>query len=104
MTLVRFDTNANLQWVTLPARDGGWIGVCEPLKITVQGETFGELLQNANGVLNDLLVDLMEDGELDRFLHDHGWRPISPVPHGVDAHDIQFEVPFDVRVGNAHAA
>lgn len=90
MTLVRVD--ANVQWKILKASGGNWVGVCDPLKLTVQAETWAELMEDIGLTLNALLHDLVESKEIDHFLQDHGWRLVGRVPQRLD--DVRFDVPF----------
>ncbi len=45
--------------------------------------------------------DLLEEGELDRFLKDRGWNPGTPIPLVVPHEGIAFDVPMEIRMGTA---
>ena len=90
MTLVRVD--ANLQWSVLQGKGGNWIAVCDPLGLTVQGETWAELMEDIGHTLDAMLKDLMSTHELDKFFRDHGWTPMAAVPNRPE--DVRFDVPF----------
>lgn len=90
VTLVRVD--ANVPWNVLKAAGGNWVGVCQPLKLTVQAETWAELMEDIGLTLNALMHDLLESNELNRFLRDQGWTLIGRVPERFD--DVRFDVPF----------
>jgi hypothetical protein len=88
--------HANLKWDVLPTKDGNWIGVCDPLKLTVQAETWAELMEDIGLTLNAVLIDLLKSNELERFLGDRGWRVVGGViPQRSDRpEDVRFDVPF----------
>lgn len=85
--------DANVQWKCFQAKNGGnWVGVCEPLKLTIQSETWAALMEDIGLTLNDVLHDLLQTRELDRFLSDHGWRLAGTIP--VHHEGVRFDVPF----------
>ena len=90
INIVRID--ANLQLQCFRAKSGDWIGVCEPLKITVQSETWGELMEDFADTLNGMLADLLSTNELDRFMRDHGWTTIGQIPSKPE--NVRFDLPF----------
>jgi hypothetical protein len=72
-----------------------WIAKCDPLKLTLQAETYGELMEDFALTLDAMMRDLFESGELDRFMRQHGWTfvgtgllPAQPLK------DVRFDVPF----------
>lgn len=89
LQLVRIE--ANLQWQCAPAGEH-WIGVCDPLKLTVQANTYGELLDDISNTLDAVFKDLLQTRELENFLRDHGWTLIGPFPHSL--RNVRFDVPF----------
>ena len=38
--------NGNVQWRCLRAKGGNWVAECEPLKLTLQAETWGEMMED----------------------------------------------------------
>lgn len=97
MTLVRVD--ANLNWAVVQGKGGNWVAVCDPLGLTVQGETWAELMEDIGHALDALLKDLLSTHELDKFLHDHGWTPSIAIPSHPD--DVRFDVPFAAMMANS---
>lgn len=90
MTLVRID--GNVQWNVFPAKNGAWIGVCDPLKLTVQSETWAELMEDIGQTLNAIMSDLLASNELPKFLQDRGWRVVGAIPSRPE--EVRFDVPF----------
>jgi len=89
MILVR--VNANIPWmVTQGTTD--WVAICDPLKLTVQAETYSDLMESIGETLDAVLSDLLATNELDRFLSDHGWKLITPLPE--KRKNLRFDVPF----------
>jgi hypothetical protein len=62
----------------------------------MEGGTLDELYASINDSFQLLLRDLMESGELDAFLRNHGWRLGSQLirPQG----EVEFDVPFELLV------
>lgn len=91
--LVRVE--ANLGLTCFRAKSGRWVGVCEPLKLTVQADTWGDLLESFRDTLDAVLSDLLATNELRQFFRDKGWVA-GPIPR----HDanVQFDVPFTPSV------
>lgn len=104
--VIPVEVGANIAWLVIRSGDGGYVGRCDALKVTAQGDTFGELMSTIVEVQNELLLDLLGEGELEAFLHRHGWRPLMPIPAQIPPHGIRFDVPFTVTQdrADAHAA
>lgn len=91
--------NANLTWKWCRAQSGSYIGVCDPLKITLEADTFYELMEESAITLDALMKDLFMDRELDKFLREHGWTADSTIPD-VPIRELRFDVPFDAMKMN----
>ncbi len=92
MRVVRVQVKANLQWTVHRGKSGVWIGICDPLKLTVQSETWAELMEDIGLTLNDVLRDLLVSNELPQFLRDRGWQLMESLPTRQD--EVRFDVPF----------
>ena len=91
--LVRIE--AKLTWeVSRDPQTETWIGVCRPLNLNAIGDTWAEFQQCANDAIALLLTTLLREGELQSFLHKHGWTP-STVPQA--GANVRWDVPFDVQ-------
>ena len=99
-TIVQIE--ANLQWQVARTKAGNWLGVCDPLRLTLQSETYAELMEDIGLALNAMLGDLLETHDLERFLRDHGWRPLGVIP--ARREDVRFDVPFYLLPVNASGA
>src|ERR1022692_2943698 len=88
-TLVR--VQGNIQWQCFQANGGNWLGVCEPLKLTVQAQTWAELMEDIGLTLAAVMKDLFTSNELPKFLMDKGWTLIGAFP---THQDVRFDVPF----------
>jgi hypothetical protein len=91
-TLVRID--GNVQWQTLRGRGGNWVAACQPLKITLQAETWAGLMETIAEALDALLKDLLTSHELDSFLREHGWAFVGQVQIPQHVENVRFDVPF----------
>jgi hypothetical protein len=96
VTVIRIE--GDTQWQTLRAKGGNWVGVCEPLGLTVQSDTWANLMEDIAQTLNAMLNDLVASGDLDRFLRDRGWRFVNKLPARPD--DVWFDVPFMTRAAD----
>jgi len=84
--------NADLQWKATIGKGGNYVAVCDPLKITLQAETWAELMEDAAEVLDAIFRDLLSSNELERFLQERGWTTMGQVPNRQD--NVRFDVPF----------
>ena len=90
MKVVRVE--ANVRWRCQRA-NRNWIGVCDPLKLTVQSETYAELMEDIGLTLNAVLRDLLKSNELPQFLSEQGWETVDPIP-SPKLKNVRFDVPF----------
>jgi hypothetical protein len=90
MQLIR--VNANVPWTIAQGKHGAWIGTCEPLKLTVQADTWANLMEDIGLTLNAVLQDLLRSDELPQFLRDRGWQLVGPMPSRPE--EVRFDVPF----------
>lgn len=94
--IIHIQLNAQLVWEYAYDHAGEqWIAACHPLNLTVIGETFAELQESMNEAQDLLFSSLLEDGELDAFLHQKGWSLKQQLPPM--GHAVRFDVPFDLR-------
>lgn len=89
---------ANVQWTyALDPESNRWIGVCEPLQLTVEGETQAILMESITETMDALMHDVWETGDLTEFLRRHGWAMESDIPaRPDDGKDYWFDVPIDL--------
>jgi predicted RNase H-like HicB family nuclease len=101
VSIVRVD--ANLQWNIQQAKSGAWVAICDPLKLTVQADTWADLMEDIGHTLDALLKDLLSSNELDRFLRDQGWKLLAAIPTRPE--DVRFDVPFiPAMIANANGS
>ncbi|MGH7356567.1 MAG: hypothetical protein ACRELS_18565 [Candidatus Rokuibacteriota bacterium] len=93
MNVIQVESRGQLPWSVIRAKGGHWVAVCEPLSLTIQSDTWATLMEDIAHALNALLVDLMQEGELDAFLRERGWRLVGPIPSKPD--EAWFDVPFE---------
>ena len=89
-TVIRVD--AKLTWQCFRAKGGHWLGVCHPLKLTVQADTWGDLMEDIANTLDAMLKDLLKSDELQSFLRDRGWSVSGKIP--AHPRNVHFDVPF----------
>jgi len=85
--------NAQLPWLCLQGSGGNWVAKCDPLGLTVQEETWAELMEAIGETLDAVFKDLLASNDLLTFLERHGWSLVGEVPTRPE--DVQrFDVPF----------
>ena len=93
MNVVRIDGTA--EWKVSRTSSGQVLGVCDTLGLTVESDTWANLMEDIGQTLNAMLHDLHRSGDLERFLYDREWRPqLRPTDTPEDA---WFDVPFTTR-------
>ena len=84
----------NLQWMAFATESRTWIARCEPLGLTLEGDSLDELHGLIPEVLRGLFEDLIEDDELEQFLLDRGWREEDIPVHDPNVEEIS--VPWEL--------
>ena len=81
--------NAQLGWaVTRDPRSERWIGVCDPLAMTAEAETFPELMETIAEILQSAFRELLSTGDLMTYLRDRGWTLMTPIRQAADERDL----------------
>ena len=78
-----------VEWTIQPAEGGCYVGICDSLGLTLQADTWADMMDEIGDVQAALFRDLCAEGELDRFLSARGWRAIGDVYEGA-----VFDLPF----------
>ncbi len=87
---------ANLPWVYTVDHDSNrWVAVCPPLKLTIEAEDPQEFLETIREAMDGFFKELLSTGDLDRFLEDHSWRRLTPIPER--RRGLYFDVPMSTR-------
>ena len=84
------------EWKYLRTKTGEWVAVCDPLALTIQADTWAELMEDIAQTLNMMLIDLLKENAFDKFMRDRGWTLVGKVPH--PSSDVRFDVPFTTRL------
>lgn len=58
-------------WQIQRTENNLYVGVCDPLRLTVQADTWNELQELIEETMEVLIEDLHESDELDQFLVEH---------------------------------
>ncbi len=93
---------ATINWLVQRTPSGAWVGVCDPLGLTVEASDEVELRSVIGEAQHYLFLDLLEDGELDRFLRERGWHATAPIPLTIPE-GVRFDVPFNLEPLRAQA-
>jgi hypothetical protein len=93
---------ANVQWITFQSESSKrLIGVCDVLNLCLEADSEEELRSLIPEAMNLLMVDLLDDDELTKFLKEKGWRAINLPTRPVS--DVQFDVPFELVAAGARS-
>lgn len=89
--------NAQVQWLfTQDAETGYWVAVCDPLGLTVEGHTHGEMRQHIDEAINLVLSNMVKSGEIERFLRERGWHAKN-LPNAEQMNErLSFDVPIEL--------
>ncbi len=89
-------------------KTGVYVGECDALNVTAQGQTRSELLEMIDDILQTLLTDMVAEGRLERVAREQGWQIEGDLPKGgARPKNLKFDLPFvvpDVVVPNVAAA
>jgi len=97
MDKIIIQIQANIVWeIRQDVASRQYLAVCHPLKLTVQGETWSALVESISETLDAVFEDLMDTGELDRFLEDHGWRMQGQLPQR-HKRNVRFNIPWGIE-------
>jgi predicted RNase H-like HicB family nuclease len=99
---VRVRVKGQVPWGILQAKGGNWVAICEPLKITLQAETWANLMEDIAFALDAMFKELLSSNELNRFMKDHGWKLIDQIPRY--RADLRFDLPFIPAIINPHGS
>lgn len=101
-TIIKID--ANIPWMAKrDVKSDTWVAICDPLSLTVEGDTWGELVSVVDEAMDHLFRDLLRNDQLDAFLQRRGWKQSGLMgrasPEMVS--DIRFDIPTDLHKATA---
>lgn len=91
---------AEIPWRIDRADSELWVGICDPLGLTVESETWAELMEDIALTLDAMLNDLLSSNELDPFLRERGWTAHGPTRDSAES--VRFDVPFIPALVRSH--
>ncbi|HWY39969.1 MAG TPA: hypothetical protein VNX27_04160 [Chthoniobacterales bacterium] len=87
---------ANLPWLyTVDLGSNRWVAVCPPLKLTIEAEDPQDFLETIKEAIDGFFKELLSTGDLDRFLDEHGWQRLTPIPDR--RRGLHFDVPLSTQ-------
>jgi hypothetical protein len=93
-SVTRVQLEGPLQWRYIRSEEGPFVAVCDALKITLESDSWSELLEDMALAIDAILKDMIATNELTEFLRGHGWTLAGPLPNRLA--EIQFEIPFEL--------
>jgi len=97
VSIVIVQTDGPVQWHVNLSVSGQWIGVCDPLGLTEEGRSLGDLRQNIERSIQRLMEDLTSTGEFESFLRKRGWRGM-PATGQLQQDPAQYRMPIQLVV------
>ena len=94
---ITIQVQAKVVWACTSTRRGTVVAFCDPLGLTVEADDASELQSVIAEAQHVLMIDLLEDGELPRFLQDRGWTANRAIPQTIPEGGVKFDVPFRVE-------
>jgi predicted RNase H-like HicB family nuclease len=91
---------ANIQWQVMQTPANHYVGVCEPMNLSMEASSLDELQSLINETLQLMFEDLLHDNELDAYLREHGWQAKN-IPVGQFPADVKFEVPWEMTMSTS---
>ena len=88
--------NGNAEWKIQKTQSGLYVGICDPLGLTVQADTWAEMMEVINDAMEMLFSDLIETKEFEQFLSERGW--VADGPREIDS---KFDLPFHTELVGA---
>lgn len=81
-----------INWRCTRTKCGTWLAICDPLRLTIESESWIDLMEDIGHSLDAIMKDLLATNELDTFLREHGWNLIGPKPARTE--NVRFDLPF----------
>lgn len=78
-----------VEWSVQLADGGNYVGICDPLGITLQTPTWASMMEEIGAAQNLLFKELCAGAELEDFLRSHGWKATGELDVGSD-----FDLPY----------
>ena len=100
--VVQTTIQSTIQWRYFQDQASGrWIAVCDPLRLTIEADSNGELRENIEDALQLFMRSLLKSGDLERFLEEHGWQKrVFGNPSAGE--DVRFDVPIELVAQRAN--
>ena len=86
---------ANIPWVYTIDRSNRLVAICPPLKLTIEADDPQDFLETIQEAMDAFFKELLSTGDLDRFLQEHNWQRLTPIPETRRA--LYFDVPLSTQ-------
>ena len=85
-----------IPWSVKETVEGPWVAVCDSLGLTVQSDTWADLMDDIGSTLELMFADLLEEGQLDQFFQQRGWTRQTQyeVEPEATSENFRFDIPF----------
>lgn len=72
--MIRIQARHAIEWKVFRGSSGPYVADCSSLRLTVQSETWRDLMSDIENVMQCLIEDLVSEDNLDAFAQEHGWE------------------------------
>ena len=102
MATITVPIQAKVFWVVAQdKRSHYWVAQCPPLQIVAEGKTFSELTEVIDECLQALFSELVQTGDFESFLREHGWKAMTPLPTNART-SVRFDIPYELQRRSTH--
>lgn len=89
--------NTTLAWkVKRDAHSDRLIAVCDPLSVTIEGDSEGELKENIAHTIHLVFSAMLKSGDFERFLKERGWTSTQILMPSAKKNQDSFQVPWEL--------
>jgi predicted RNase H-like HicB family nuclease len=94
---IAIQVHGKIQWTVSQTQTGGFLAVCEPLGLAMEGDSLDDLYRNLSEAIQLVMNDLLRSGELDQFLRARGWHA-TPTQNVPTTGPVAFNVPVELLI------
>lgn len=90
------EIKGNVAWKYFQSESSKWIGICDSLSLTLQADSYSELVAEIGEAMEMMFNDLLATDELENFLRVRGWQ-MSPTLKGIPKNTpVTFDMPITI--------
>lgn len=83
-----------IQWKATQVSSDRWLGVCDAMNLSMEGDTLDELYSLIDESIALVLTELLSENQLETYLSERGWH--ATIPDIDDEENVEFDVPWQL--------